>query len=53
MRYNDYKDSGEQWLGGIPSHWKMHKMKFVFKERSDKGMQMSLYLQRLKIMVLY
>lgn len=36
-RYSEYKDSGVQWLGEIPSHWKTRKMKYVFKERSEKN----------------
>lgn len=36
-RYQEYKDSGEQWLGVIPSHWEVRKIKFTFKERSEKG----------------
>lgn len=36
-RYNEYKDSGVQWLGEIPSHWKLRKMKYTFSERSRKG----------------
>lgn len=36
-RYSEYKDSGVQWLGEIPSHWGMRKMKYAFKERSLKG----------------
>ena len=36
-RYSEYKDSGVQWLGEIPSHWKLRKMKYAFKERSDKN----------------
>ena len=31
------KDSGVKWIGMIPEHWKIRKMKFVFKERSEKG----------------
>lgn len=31
------KDSGVEWLGEIPSHWELRKMKFSFDERSDKG----------------
>ncbi|QLF05562.1 restriction endonuclease subunit S [Acinetobacter baumannii] len=30
-RYESYKDSGVQWLGEIPSHWKLIKNKFIFK----------------------
>lgn len=36
-RYSEYKDSGEQWLGEIPSHWEVRKMKYTFRERSEKG----------------
>ena len=36
-RYDSYKDSGVKWLGEIPSHWGMRKMKFSFDEKSDKG----------------
>jgi len=37
QKYDSYKDSGVQWLGEIPSHWEMRKMKFSFEERSIKG----------------
>lgn len=36
-RYSEYKDSGVQWLGEIPSHWSLRKMKYVFNERSEKN----------------
>lgn len=36
-KYDSYKDSGVKWLGEIPSHWEVRKMKFSFNERSDKG----------------
>mgnify|MGYP002093493054 FL=1 len=36
-RYSEYKDSGIQWLGEIPSHWSLRKMKYVFNERSEKN----------------
>lgn len=29
-RYETYKDSGLQWLGEIPEHWKMSQMKRLF-----------------------
>lgn len=38
--YDNYKDSGEQWLGRIPSHWEKCRSKFLWKEtdcRSPKG----------------
>jgi len=28
-RYNEYKDSGVQWLGVLPSHWKMLRLRFA------------------------
>lgn len=36
-RYSEYKDSGVEWLGEIPRHWELRKMKFSFEERSQKG----------------
>lgn len=36
-RYSEYKDSGVKWLGEIPRHWKLRKMKYTFSERSQKG----------------
>lgn len=27
-RYEQYKDSGDNWLGKIPSHWELSKLKF-------------------------
>lgn len=36
-RYREYKDSGVKWLGEIPSHWELRKMKYTFSERSQKG----------------
>lgn len=36
-KYKEYKDSGVQWLGEIPSHWKVRKMKYTFIERSEKN----------------
>lgn len=31
------KDSGIPWIGEIPEHWTIRKIKFLFKERSEKG----------------
>ena len=36
-RYDSYKDSGVKWLGEMPSHWRMRKMKYSFDERCQKG----------------
>ena len=32
-RYSEYKDSGVQWLGEIPSHWDMLALKHILKLR--------------------
>ena len=32
-RYNEYKDSGVQWLGEIPSHWDVLALKHILKLR--------------------
>lgn len=31
QRYDSYKDSGVQWLGEIPSHWEVGKVKHFYK----------------------
>lgn len=31
-RYSEYKDSGVQWLGEIPEHWKIHRAKYMFNK---------------------
>lgn len=36
-RYESYKDSGVEWLGEVPSHWEVKKMKFLFKDTSIKN----------------
>ena len=28
-RYSEYKDSGIEWIGEIPSHWSLKKLKHV------------------------
>ena len=35
--YGEYKESGLPWLGQVPAHWGSRRMKFLFKERSQKG----------------
>lgn len=34
-RYESYKDSGVKWLGEIPSHWEVGKMREFFSERKE------------------
>ncbi|MEB3231499.1 MAG: restriction endonuclease subunit S [Leptolyngbyaceae bacterium] len=32
-KYESYKDSGVEWLGGIPSHWNFRRLKHIAKVR--------------------
>lgn len=36
-RYESYKDSGEQWLGEIPSHWELIRGKALYSENKCKN----------------
>ena len=36
-RYNEYKDSGVQWLGEIPSHWDLKHLRNFLTIFSEKG----------------
>ena len=33
-RYDSYKDSGQQWLGKIPSHWNMKRLRLLLIENT-------------------
>lgn len=33
QRYENYKDSGVEWLGEIPEHWELKRFKHIFKEK--------------------
>lgn len=33
MRYPEYRDSGVEWMGGIPVEWEMRKVKYLFEIR--------------------
>ncbi|RJP85196.1 MAG: restriction endonuclease subunit S [Desulfobacteraceae bacterium] len=35
--YPEYKESGLPWLGQMPGHWAQRRMKFLFRERVQKG----------------
>ena len=35
-RYDAYKDSGVKWIGKIPSHWEVKKLRTCFQERREK-----------------
>jgi type I restriction enzyme S subunit len=36
QQYAEYKDSGVEWLGEIPSHWEAKRLGQFFKERREK-----------------
>ncbi|GAA3939067.1 restriction endonuclease subunit S [Chitinophaga oryziterrae] len=36
-RYDTYKPSGLEWLGEIPAHWEIRKIKFLFKEINERS----------------
>lgn len=31
------KDSGVEWIGGIPAHWEVKKLKYVLEERNERS----------------
>ncbi len=35
-RYESYKDSGVEWLGEVPEHWKVKRLGYFFSERREK-----------------
>lgn len=37
QRYECYKDSGIEWLGEIPEHWKIESFKHILTERTEKN----------------
>ncbi len=36
-RYPEYKDSGVEWLGEVPEHWDVKRLRFVAKLNPSKG----------------
>ncbi len=36
-RYEEYKDSGVEWIGEIPSHWEVKSVKALLAERKEKN----------------
>ncbi|WP_414545297.1 hypothetical protein [Nostoc sp. CCY0012] len=36
-KYDSYKDSGVDWLGEIPSHWKLQKAKYLWREVEERS----------------
>ncbi|MCG5531281.1 restriction endonuclease subunit S [Halorhodospira halochloris] len=35
--YPEYKDSGVEWLGEVPTHWEVKRLSHYFKERREKA----------------
>ena len=40
-KYNSYKNSGIEWLGDIPEHWKIERVKNIFKNLDSKRIPLS------------
>lgn len=40
----EMKDSGIEWFGIVPKHWKINKGKYLFQQRSGKGNNIELQL---------
>lgn len=36
-RYDAYKPSGVEWLGEIPEHWQIEKIKYLFEEINERS----------------
>lgn len=36
-KYDSYKDSGIEWIGEIPTHWNISKVKFLFDTQKGKN----------------
>jgi len=39
--YPEYKDSGIEWIGNIPSHWKVSRVKFLSKGNAEYGLSIN------------
>ena len=35
-RYSNYKDSGVEWLGAVPEHWEVKRLKYNLRLLTDK-----------------
>ena len=35
-RYPAYKDSGVEWLGEVPTHWRVQRFRHLFQESPEK-----------------
>jgi len=39
LKYPAYKPSGVEWLGEIPEHWEIRKIKYLFKEINERSLK--------------
>ena len=37
--YVDMKDSGIEWLGDVPAHWEVRRLKYLLKERDTRSLE--------------
>lgn len=37
QRYPDYKDSGVEWLGEVPAHWEVKRLRYVTELNPPKS----------------
>lgn len=44
-RYSEYKDSGEQWMGKIPSHWEVKRWHVLMNENTEQNTDCSVTRQ--------
>lgn len=44
-RYSEYKDSGEKWLGEIPSHWEVKRWHVLMNENTERNTNCSITKQ--------
>ena len=50
-RYPEYKDSGVEWIGEVPSHWGIKKIKYVLEEE-DIVVLVYLYPKKMKYILI-
>jgi type I restriction enzyme S subunit len=36
-KYERYKDSGVEWLGEVPEHWEVERLKGILKEVDERS----------------
>ena len=37
-RYDAYKESGAEWIGEIPEHWEIRRIKYIFNEINERSL---------------